>query len=246
MGHHERPRRQPWFTEFYANHISKVTTDGSFTQYTIPTAESRPANITTGADGALWFTELHGNKIGRVTVDGLFAEYTLPTADSSPFDIVLGPYGNLWFTEIEGNKIGRLTPAGVLTEYAIPTAGSGPHGIARGPNDEIWFLERYAQKVVDVGGIVATPTPTPTATATPTATSTPSASCGSEPDDGCRKPGKPLRSVIVLKDRLPDVQDAVVWQWNTAPPRRRLISETRRPARTIRCACTIAPAALPP
>ncbi len=89
-------------------------------------------------------------------------------------------------------------------------------------------MERYAQKVVDVGGIVATPTPTPsptstatesptptpTATTTPTATSTPSASCGSEPEVGCRKPVKPLRSVVVLKDRLPDVQDALLWQWN--------------------------------
>ena len=56
------------------------------------------------------------------------------------------------------------------------------------------------------------PTPTaPTTTATPTPTVTPA--CGPLPDVGCRRPGKPLRSMVVLKDRLPDTHDVLIWNW---------------------------------
>jgi hypothetical protein len=33
------------------------------------------------------------------------------------------------------------------------------------------------------------------------------------PDVGCRKPTAPLRSTIVLKDRLPDTHDLLTWKW---------------------------------
>src|SRR5215203_2454606 len=75
-------------------------------EFPIPTANSRPAGITTGPDGALWFTERGGDKIGRITTAGVITEFPLPTA-GSPRGITTGPDGALWFTEaLNFNRIG--------------------------------------------------------------------------------------------------------------------------------------------
>ncbi|HVS45179.1 MAG TPA: hypothetical protein VMS32_00755, partial [Verrucomicrobiae bacterium] len=105
-----------WFTESLDGKIGRVTTSGTFTEYTIPTASSGPYGITTGPDGALWFTEDNAGKIGRVTTSGTFTEYMIPTAQSNPIGITTGPDGALWFTENFGDKIGRVTTSGTFTE----------------------------------------------------------------------------------------------------------------------------------
>ena len=73
-----------WFTEAQANKIGRVTISGTPTEFTIPTPDSAPFNITTGPDGALWFTEFFGNKIGRITTSGMITEFSIPTAMSFP------------------------------------------------------------------------------------------------------------------------------------------------------------------
>ena len=95
-------------------------------EFPIPTANSVPAGITTGPDGALWFTEYSGDNIGRVTTAGVFAEFPIPSANSQPTGITTGPDGALWFTETGDRKIGRLP---LLTNNALtatPTAGPTP------------------------------------------------------------------------------------------------------------------------
>ncbi len=62
------------------------------TETAIPTANSDPAGITTGPDGALWFTEL-GGRIGRITTAGTVTEFAIPTAGSQPLGITLGLMG---------------------------------------------------------------------------------------------------------------------------------------------------------
>jgi uncharacterized protein (TIGR03437 family) len=58
-----------WFTEGNGNKIGRMTTAGELTEYAIPTANSEPAGITAGPDGALWFTESNvGSKIGRAAL----------------------------------------------------------------------------------------------------------------------------------------------------------------------------------
>jgi virginiamycin B lyase len=54
-----------WFTEADASKIGRLTTGGSFIDFTIPTPASEPSDIVARGP-ELWFTELSGNKIGRI------------------------------------------------------------------------------------------------------------------------------------------------------------------------------------
>src|SRR6266571_1365269 len=96
----------------------------AFIQYPVPTANSKPIEITSGPDGNLWFTEESGNNIGRITTTGAITEYAVPTPNSDPEFITAGPDGNLWFTEdnINVNNIGRITTTGAMIEYPGLTA----------------------------------------------------------------------------------------------------------------------------
>ncbi|MGQ0682300.1 Vgb family protein [Bradyrhizobium sp.] len=146
-----------WFTDA-GGKIVRMTSEGTATEFTIPTKNSGPEGITTGPDGALWFTESLSGKIGRITIDGKISEFALPDPDAQPLGITTGPDGALWFTEascvrkrasrcVIGNKIGRITTTGVITEFAIPSDGSGPHSITAGPDGALWFTEYYGSRI---------------------------------------------------------------------------------------------------
>lgn len=135
-----------WVT--YSNSVVRSSaSDGTSTNFAIPTTGSNPIGITAGPDGNLWFTELYGNKIGKITPTGTITEFTVPTANSYPQYIATGPDGNLWFTEYTGNKIGRITTAGVITEFPLPMVGSSPSSIVAGPDGNIWFTEYSGSKI---------------------------------------------------------------------------------------------------
>ena len=76
-----------------------ATAPAAITEFTLPNANSWPAGITVGPDGALWFTEENGHRIGRITTDGAITEYQIPTVPSAPAEITATKDGNLWFTE---------------------------------------------------------------------------------------------------------------------------------------------------
>jgi RHS repeat-associated protein len=119
----------------------------AFTEYAIPTANSRPWEIAKGPDGNLWFTEHSANQIAKVTTSGTFTEYAIPTSGSAPDGIVTGPDGNVWFTELGGNTIGKITTSGTITEYTLPNSGSGPDIIVVGPDGNLWFNEISADRI---------------------------------------------------------------------------------------------------
>jgi streptogramin lyase len=137
---------------------------GNVTEFTVPTANSQPAEITTGPDGNLWFTEFYSNKIGKITPSGAVTEFPIPTGNSQPVGITAGPDGNLWFTEAAGNKVGKITPAGAITEFPIPTSFTlSPKGITAGPDGNLWFVEQDGNKVgriTPAGAITEFPIPT--------------------------------------------------------------------------------------
>jgi streptogramin lyase len=119
----------------------------SFNEFTIPTAESFPIDITAGSDGNLWFTEAGAGQIGRITTRGAVTEFALPSRSSDPVGITPGPDGNLWFTENAGNKIGRITPNGAISEFAIPTDASVALGITAGADGNLWFVEFQGNQI---------------------------------------------------------------------------------------------------
>jgi hypothetical protein len=56
---HREHRQQP------GNNIARLTSNGTITEFAVPTASSLPAGMTIGPDGAFWFVESMGNKVGR-------------------------------------------------------------------------------------------------------------------------------------------------------------------------------------
>jgi streptogramin lyase len=98
-----------WFTEDNGNHIGRITTAGSSTEYAVPTPSAGPNALAAGPDGALWFEETNARKFGRITTSGAFTEYALPKGFGGAAGIVTGPDGALWFTDPISNAIGRIT-----------------------------------------------------------------------------------------------------------------------------------------
>jgi len=128
--------------------IAVFTTDGSETDYALPTITALGGRqacnaITPGPDGALWYT-CYPNIIGRVTTGGQISEY-MASANRQPYGIVAGSDGNLWFEENANNandaSVGRITPQGTITEYNVASAGlTGPMGaIVATPDGKIWI-----------------------------------------------------------------------------------------------------------
>jgi streptogramin lyase len=117
--------------------LRKLVTPGTFTEFAIPTANTKPLGITLGPDGNLWFAAGdNADNIGRITRAGVVTEFRLPATFSRPYSMTAGPDGNVWFTE--ANKIGRITPTGVITEFPV-TGPGGFFGLVTGPDGNLWF-----------------------------------------------------------------------------------------------------------
>lgn len=86
-----------------------MTTSGSVTEITLPTARSIPMAIAAAPDGVLWFTEQGSNQIGRITTAGALQEYPDSIDNSGLLAIAVAADGSVWFTQLGPNVIGQLT-----------------------------------------------------------------------------------------------------------------------------------------
>lgn len=141
-----------WFTEQQANKIGRLSTAGSFAEYTLPVA-GLPGRITRGPGGNVWFTAQDAvhpvaakGWLGSITPSGQITMYQVPDPGRL-IAVVTGADGNLWYTNFDANLIGRMTPAGVFTDFPILTPSSGPRGIEAGPDGNIWFTEQAANQI---------------------------------------------------------------------------------------------------
>jgi virginiamycin B lyase len=146
-----------WFTETMTNRIDNFSpTNGTFTDYSVPTLNAFPDEIATSPDGNLWFTEQDGNKISKISPqNGLVTEYI--TAKPDPRSITIGPDGNLWFIDCSSSyssvaKICKISPkTGVITEYNVPNPGEGitasPFGITTGSDGNVWFTDQNGSEI---------------------------------------------------------------------------------------------------
>lgn len=136
-----------WFVDNGPNRIGRMTLDGEFSEYRVPTPHGVPHYIVVGPDGALWFTEFIGGKIGRITTDGVITEFTIPAVLPVAGTLTAGPDGNIWFGEGFGNAIGRLTMDGQITEFPLPSSPGAPAMLKVGPDGAIWFPQNLGNRI---------------------------------------------------------------------------------------------------
>ena len=75
-------------------------TTHAITEFTIPTANSKPYGIAAGPDGNLWFTDNGAGQIGTINpTTHAITEYPIPYTNTNPYGITAGPDGNLWFAD---------------------------------------------------------------------------------------------------------------------------------------------------
>jgi streptogramin lyase len=126
----------------------------TFTEFQIPTPQSRPLCITGGPDGNLWFTELEGNRVGRITSEGVITEFPLPTPNSGPAGIT-SAYGSIWLAESRGNKVARVLADGTIQEFLIPKQRFYPGAITTGADGTVWIAgSRGIGRVSRSGSVV--------------------------------------------------------------------------------------------
>jgi streptogramin lyase len=165
--------------------------NGVVREFSLPTSDTSPTDITTGSDGNLWFTEVtadaQSGTIGRITPDGVISEFPLPTSHTYPLSITSGSDGNLWFTEGSSitpgpdgllsfnapGKIGRITPTGEISEFPLPS-NRFPSHITAGSDGNLWFtVFDISDESSTIGRItpdgVISAFPLPTSDATPSA-----------------------------------------------------------------------------
>ena len=147
------PNVNVWFAESAVGKVGQITTTGPpYTEYTFPVPNTKPTNITLGADGNMWVTDPGTNSVWRIQQLKKkpfvkFTQFAL-TGDAKPMAITNGPDSAIWFTETGTNKIGRLPTSGYpLTEYPIPTKLSDPTGICAASDNSVWFVEMKAHNI---------------------------------------------------------------------------------------------------
>jgi virginiamycin B lyase len=136
-----------WFTEYTGDAVSRMTTSGQVTRYTLPGFASRngggkePEDIAAGPDGNLWFLESSDATVGRVTPSGAISEFPIP-GGGIPTRIAPGPDGQMWITSFGTGAVYRMSTSGQVTAtYNLPTEFSGPRGIVAGADGAIWVVE---------------------------------------------------------------------------------------------------------
>jgi virginiamycin B lyase len=55
-----------WFTEYAVDKVGRVTTNGTVSEYSLPSSGVQPFGIAAAADGSIWITEIKSGKIARL------------------------------------------------------------------------------------------------------------------------------------------------------------------------------------
>lgn len=129
-----------WYSTLGTNMIGKMTSDGTTTEWSIPTSNSNPTDVCLGPDGNVWFVENAGNTIGKITTAGTITEY--PLATPYPNGCTEGADGNVWYatnTAIEG-----ITTGGSIVARHPGPLGQKLTAIVQLYNGQIWFTESGA------------------------------------------------------------------------------------------------------
>jgi virginiamycin B lyase len=123
-----------------------------FSNFNLPTPDSRPISIASGPDGNLWFTL--SEAIGRIDVNGRITEFAVSLTGLGT--IISDPKGGvLWFTATRA--IASITVSGHITIYPIE-GGAFIGGLAVSDDGAVWFLdsdENYVCRMPRLGGTIS-------------------------------------------------------------------------------------------
>jgi streptogramin lyase len=146
-----------WFTEFSTtpppgtSKIAKVTTTGTFTEFSTlfaPPPPDNPLGLVDRGDGNIWYVANGSSRVGFQGINsGVAGETSIPTANSGPFGIATAPDNNLYYTESAVDKIGRITNLFTAQSEISLTTGTVPESIVRGPDGNLWFTENGTGKI---------------------------------------------------------------------------------------------------
>ncbi|MHB8565471.1 MAG: Vgb family protein [Nitrososphaerales archaeon] len=144
-----------WFTEITGNKIGELVYPSySMTEYTPPTSNSGPAEMTLNGS-TLWITETYASQIATFNINThSFQEFKPTVSLNSPIGIVLGGSGDVWISEHGGSSIVEYNPAN-STWKKFPTSPpslsgydrSAPATLAIDNNGILWFVEHYSNEV---------------------------------------------------------------------------------------------------
>lgn len=129
------------FTDPAHNAVGQITTAGTVTETTIPTANANPlaiAVLTTDASH-VYFVEHDASKIGILNVNtNTVTEVPTLTPNAGPTMIVQGPDGALWFTENNVAKMGWMSTNGTMKEFPLAPATSAT-ALVVGVDNNLYF-----------------------------------------------------------------------------------------------------------
>lgn len=127
-----------WFTLKGSNQIGTITSGGSVTRYTVPTAASQPYAIITGSDGALWFTENATGKLGRTVASNGNITETALTGCPNPTSLQQGIDGNFYII------CSGATPTMLQFD---PTNGDQKSYALKSGSDPQWSIIAFDNKI---------------------------------------------------------------------------------------------------
>ena len=151
-----------WFTELTSNRVGSINSDGTITEYLIPSGSAvsggaRPIAILYDKISSLmWFSiessDLTGKAFSSIDSQGQFTEYSVPTKTAKMGGIGEDADGNLWLVYNTPDMIARVRKTGKniqqVDEYQVPNSNGGVgHRITLGINNEMWFTEYSTNQV---------------------------------------------------------------------------------------------------
>ena len=164
------PDNSLWGTELLSNAILKVDKEGSISEYTIPTKNSRPIGIIPDpTNSAMWFTQEAGMNIAKIDMDGTITEYPVPALQKNDIlaSLSFDKEHNLWVqVYVDHNNPSPTGPdyliqfdKSILTAsgnaayevpysiHIVPTQHTMMHRIRMDYNGNLWYTEMMTDTV---------------------------------------------------------------------------------------------------
>ena len=141
-----------WFVEIAGDNVGRITSDGTISEYPLPSRDrmhANPEGIAVGSDGAIWFSETLLMRMGRIDVRShAITEFPIPPYPDgvAPANVTAGRDGAIWF---DGGEIGRMTTNGDFSKFSLPWQGQyAPTSATAGPDGGIWMIDTRNGKVL--------------------------------------------------------------------------------------------------